>query len=518
MQVWVSDVQERDTQARQAVKSGKIATKTGVRTLDPEPDIQQIILLSDELNLNEIECVDLIEEALRKTGKVSAAAAAGEFYGKRAAAVHCLTTLLITQVSGYGSIGDEIFGVVEDFNVGMLKEKRDGSGLLVKNICRRIQESTSAMKDVLHSKLMYIENSMYGSRAECMYKESLQLCECLVYACCINQRMAPSDIGALLDLLNDLMQHDAAHSIVSMHQHASFIVIAIMLTLLPQEVENQEMKEDDIVRLQSTLEDQGLKTKLNQFVTSYNKSNSPFVAIVQMVESMMGLYFEKHDQEASKGAIQALSRGVFGHMKQLLFDECQLDEVMEFTVASTVYQFVLLSIDVSEGISEESKSPVSWLVKSSKDRAVASRRARPGDGETDAIFPADDLASLLHLWASCLEGRFSLVEASQEYIAKFLRAVGTDEHLMLIPSVFIGHMAILSALASTQQGACTVFHSLHDKNTSPFVAWQKLFSTLKSMIQIYGNAARSEVQQPVSSLVLPEDETNGLCAFVNVFR
>lgn len=521
-------LQKRSSVSRQSVQSGTVTTKTGVRTLDAVPDIQEALLLSDELDLDEIECVGLIEDGLRKTSRVSAAAGAGEYYEKRLSAIHCLMTLLMTQVSGYGSIRDETFHIVEQCNVRLLKESDQNSTVLVRNICDSVKQCIAALKDVRSSKLQYVENSLYTKRTECMYNESMGLCECLVYACCIKQRMTASDIVLMLDVLHDLIQHDAAHGMFSMKTHASLFVVAIMLCMLPQEIEDQKLREDDEMRLKNVLLSEELQTKLKDFTVFYGKSPEyPIGRIIDLLYSIMSLYIDPQDSRASHRTLQVLSQGAFGLMKTVLFEENRnLGEVLEFTIASTVYQFVLLFVSISDEINEETNHVV-WLVNSSKKKAkeeitqtVLNTNGTPMDDEKERQCP-DNIASLLNLWAVCLNNRYSLFEISQESVAKFLRAVGTDESLIMVPSVFIGHMKMLSAIASTEIGAKVVFSSLHDNNTSQFVVWKKMFAALKDAVSFYENSIldqRSDVQQAMNASVLSEADSNGLCAFVDVFR
>ena len=503
-----------------------MTTEAGVLSLDPTPDIEQILLLSDELDLDEIECAGLVEEGRNKTGRVSAAAGAGEYYDKRMAAIHCLMTMLVTQVSGYGSIKDEIFDIVEQCNVGLLQEGDGTSTKLVKNLCASARQSIAALKDFRSSRLQYVENSLYSKRTDCMYNETIGLCECLVYACCIKQRMTSSDIATMLDLLHDLMQHDAAHGVLSMRIHASLVVVAIMLSMLPQELEDEALKADDDAMLKTILLNAELQSKLREFASLYEKSPElPFPRIVDLLYATMSLYIDRKDGEALKRVILALSQGIFGSMRTLFFEDIgHIGEIMEFNIASIVNQFIPLFVEISDGMNED-VNYILWLVHSSKQNTKEERDQTRGiitpmEEEKEPQSP-DSIASLLNLWAACLDGRFSLFQRSQESVASFLRAVGTDDQLMLVSTVFIGHMKMLSAIASTEDGARLIFSSLHDKNSSHFVVWRKLFEALKHIIHVYENSVvdqRTDVQQPLSATVLHPHDSAGVCAFLDVLR
>lgn len=151
-------VQTRNPQSRQAVESGKLATRNGIRTLDKIPDIRQTLLVSEVLNLDEVESYELIEEAFDQTGEVSAEVAAGLFYSKRLAAVRSLFTLLYVHVTGYGMVTDRIFEVVEKFNVELLSEHPEAGKetLLITNLCRSVRTTVAGMKDAAHSGISHV--------------------------------------------------------------------------------------------------------------------------------------------------------------------------------------------------------------------------------------------------------------------------------------------------------------------------------------------------------------------------
>ena len=522
----------RSPAARQIVSSGKLPDN---RSLDPVPDIEQTLLLSDELDLDELECVSLIELT---APLVSADAAIVEYYERRSSAINCLITLLVTQVNGYGFVQDDVYAVVAKFNLstllGMGAEENDAGGAtpLVTNLCASITKTVASIEKGPKMRQYKI-------------KECMELCECLVYAACIKQRMGLVDVSALLDVLRALLHHD-------MRQHASLLVVVIMLTLLPQESLDDKAMQKDTAGIRRVVEGLDFGSNASAFGDSNRTgrtvlamtmgtatsgadiSASAHLTIAEMVCAVMKVYCSTQATSAAGAAIQMLKNGVLGEMKRVLFDDMpSVNEVVDFTVASTVNQFLLILIDVSDDIDEET-SPVPWLVRSSKENALQEIQAEDQShalqyghghhglhglhghqGQRPSAPQGDSIGSLLSLWATYLRGSFPLFESSQEHVAKFLRAVGTDEQLIMVPSVFIGHMRVLCAVASTEQGAEVVFRVLHDKNTSPNVAWRKLFAMLKLVIAKYDVASNGN--QHTSSTVLREADTNGLCCFVEVF-
>ena len=53
-------------ESRAAVQSGKPATPAGVVVLDPEPDVREVLLLADEMQLDEVLAVLCVQTALQE--------------------------------------------------------------------------------------------------------------------------------------------------------------------------------------------------------------------------------------------------------------------------------------------------------------------------------------------------------------------------------------------------------------------------------------------------------------------
>lgn len=212
-------MQTRNPQSRQAVESGKLATRNGIRTLDKIPDIRQTLLVSEVLNLDEVESYELIEEAFDQTGEVSAAVAAGLFYSKRLAAVRSLFTLLYAHVTGYGLVTDRIFEVVEKFNVELLSEhlEKGKETLLITNLCRSVRTTVAGMKDAAHSSMSFICDL---NRRMVPRVDSMNL-ECLV-STCIQGLLSGSSLSLTLEICtvppSDLISPCNANKIKLLYQ------------------------------------------------------------------------------------------------------------------------------------------------------------------------------------------------------------------------------------------------------------------------------------------------------------
>lgn len=76
-----------------------------------------------------------------------------------------------------------------------------------------------------------------ADRAALAWLTALQvLCECLVYACCIRQRLTATDVADLVDLGHRLgLRARAAGGDLAAQQQAYVVLFAVLLALLPLE-------------------------------------------------------------------------------------------------------------------------------------------------------------------------------------------------------------------------------------------------------------------------------------------
>ena len=63
-----SPPQEPNAESRAAVQSGKPVTPAGLVVLDPEPDVREVLLLSEEMQLDEVLAVLCVQGALQEVG------------------------------------------------------------------------------------------------------------------------------------------------------------------------------------------------------------------------------------------------------------------------------------------------------------------------------------------------------------------------------------------------------------------------------------------------------------------
>ncbi|GFR52153.1 hypothetical protein Agub_g14612, partial [Astrephomene gubernaculifera] len=81
-------------ESRRQVQQRRVTTKYGVQELDPVPDVQHALLLSDELRLDEVLCVEYLTTALEERGVFGAEYAAGLYLEERQVALRALSRLL----------------------------------------------------------------------------------------------------------------------------------------------------------------------------------------------------------------------------------------------------------------------------------------------------------------------------------------------------------------------------------------------------------------------------------------
>lgn len=124
-----------------------MTTAHGVIILDQVPDVVEVLLLSDDLQLDELDCLAYILAAQEQTGQVSARAAAGVYYEERLAAIQSVLVLFHAQVTGSGVLPSETYSIVATFNAALLSKIQDGRTVILHRIADLIQSSSLCLSD-----------------------------------------------------------------------------------------------------------------------------------------------------------------------------------------------------------------------------------------------------------------------------------------------------------------------------------------------------------------------------------
>lgn len=572
-------------ESKSTVESGSIQTVDGLITLDKTPDIDETLLLAGELNIDELFAFSLVYASFQKSGDVSAAAAAGLYYEERLAYILCLQTLLHAQVVDTSQSPD-VYEVIATFNATLLSKISDDNKTTV--LLHRILDLIHAQSSSIvygtrknngsalqlslpapaaanatipptvtsipqrNTALHHILDT-YGrvvDRACVLEHECTALCQCLLYICCIKQRMLADDIVQLIDTLHHLLLHARAHPTIDVsaqYHRATLVLLSLMLTLLPLET----VLESDTEALRSLASSAMLDSKVRWFCDQLQESQ--YASALKLAWGLVPLCCCQDESLIQRGiddVTEALSKEAVGFLGIDMLNSPSMtceDVDVRHVAASVVYQTAMLVREVAtEGMSELQKRSLDskakemeewWPVDSETTMAPRRRVASVGPialPPSLLFTPTEDtLASLLFAIASSLTIHPALFAASPQtsMLGPFMGDVGSSSDFMDVPSVFLGYLAVLSSLATTEQGAQMIFNQLRRESAPVGASWQRLFALLHEVIRMYEpssslddtsgreqGAQNQQQQGRLSSMALRPADNRGLCAFVDLLE
>jgi len=303
------------------------------------------------------------------------------------------------------------------------------------------------------------------------------------------------------------------------------VLLAVLLTLLPLEDAQGDAQALDDAALRALANDTALAAKIK----ALDASNDTYSSVVRLAWGALLLCCgdSKSTEQALDRVRAALSAGAVAFLGTEVMASIPMadeDEDIKFTAASTVQQLLMLLLEVAPEAQAELKARSLEGAASEMD-AGSTAPATGGAMMVVDLQPSahprkpDSIATLLQSISVVLNIHPALFPPQ---LSNLLLQVGMDTNLMNVPSVFLGYHAVLSALATTESGAQMVFNQLQGDNAPPLVSWRRMFTILRDVIKIYDAPADGEDsggrQQGPSNLVLPNVVTEGLCAFVGVFR
>lgn len=540
-------MQKNNAASRALVESGNLHTTLGHITLDKVPDIQEITKLSDELKLDELVCLAFVLHAQQQSEFVSAASAAFFLYRERECAVQALLALLHAQVGG-GDLPSDVYSTIGNFNAVLLQTEEGGSTVLVRRLAELIQ--AGSVLPPPDSPLSTVVDN-YGrplDRADIIQKECTALCQCLFYACCIKQRMTPSDVERLLDLLHHMALHartPGPHQLTAQHQ-ANLVLLSVVLTMLPlEDVSGDAQTQDD-----RALRELGQHAGVGAKIAAHGASEDPYSVAVRFAWGMLPLLCEADQRSVDRGetdvkasltsgALGFLGTGVMGSIGM-----AQEDEDVRVTAASVLHQMLVLFMEVSsDGMQQLRRQTLDGAQKELEvdtQMAEAPKMGLGGDslmvvdtrsngfatGPAPIVLSPDTLSTLLFSLAAVFTARPALYldeDRRSPFVSQLMMELGEDQYLRNVPSIFLSYLAVLTALAHTEIGARMVFTQLRGDNAPPLVGWRRMFDILQAIVRRYNPPQSQEngpsaTQSRTSDSILPTNDTNALCAFAHLFE
>lgn len=533
---------ENSAQSRAQIISRRPVTPMGTFNLDDEPDVREVLLLSDEFKLDEIVALMCVEAARQERNEVSAADAAGVYFEERRSLLVSLWMLLQAQVMSAESLPGGVYRAVCAFNEDLLAAAPGGSVPLIARLLELIRAHSLEAQPGSRLAVVIDAFGREVDRSTLVQREQLLCSECLVYVACIRQRLGSRDVLALLDLLHHLglkLQGSGPGDLVTLQQGYG-VLMALLLALLPLESATAADAEADERALGELLADAALEHR----VVELHLPDDPYAAVAKLAWGTAQAAYGAEGGTARTAALvqEGLRGGALRALQDLaLGSEPMRDEAphQRELYAGVVHQLLMLFLDtgagrdsleglcatsLAEGLEEitgppDGKPPAGALME------IPGTQSRPPRA-------ADTLGALLRLLSSVFDASPDLFldkEQRHEAFGQFMDYVAQHEVMQAAPSVFLAYVKVLTSLASGQQGARSMFMQLRGENTYAALSWRRMFEILVQVVRQYvpepdtympsnGGGSSVEVQQRSTDFVLPACDSAALCAYLDLFR
>lgn len=88
--------------------------------LDTVPDISEMNLMSEEVNLDQLDALSYLREAEKRTGNVSASSGLYQYYEERYAALQAVKLLFQSQIQAPESMHTQVYRTLAVFNASII--------------------------------------------------------------------------------------------------------------------------------------------------------------------------------------------------------------------------------------------------------------------------------------------------------------------------------------------------------------------------------------------------------------
>lgn len=525
-------MQEPNPEARQQVTSCRVQTALGTVTLDEEPDVREILLLSEEFKIDEILSLSCIQAALEEQGVVSAAAAGGILFEERKGLLSSLWLLLQAQVMRVESLNPQLYNLICAFNSDLLSDKEGSSTLLIKSIVEVIRSNPAEVTG--DSRLDFVIDSCGRevSRHTLAQREVSYLCECLVYCAWILQRLSASDIGLILDAHHHLELKTKAQPGLAVSHQAFAVTLAALLSFLPIEnLDGAVAREGERSLVELSGKDD-LHCRISKLDPSVGSCSNAMLLLGWGV--FLSLFNDNAVDEAAQLVMRSINAGVFRHISKMMGSTAMEDEpdYQKKLYASIANELLMAFLDTTAG-----RNGVADLFERSiKDgpSELESGTLMPHGAQLMAmeIAPSfngmeapDDLATLLLALGSVykLYPDLFLVESLRyDVMENFMTYIAGHEVVLKhqSPSVFLAMLSVLRALASGNEGARSMFLQLHTDDPSAPLSWASMFGNLVAVIKRYAledDSIGSDRKGVMDAEPLNFWDSAALCAYLELF-
>ena len=248
------DFPPKNPEARRHLSDKEIFTSQGKTELS-QADVQKAIALSDQLDLNEIYCVELLQTSYLETGRVSIEAATGIYLEERLSLVEALFKLFEFQIlhakdASQVLAGSEMLKYVSSFNLGVLSEvSQDSKSMLLQRILSLMKSDVPIEGAQSQEFVSYQYGSIIGSKVHLLQQEQVWLSRCFFYGTCIMNTSFKVEKAALFCdnihsavtlLINKIKSHaqaleSKALATQAILQQLYYICFGVLASLTPSE-------------------------------------------------------------------------------------------------------------------------------------------------------------------------------------------------------------------------------------------------------------------------------------------
>ncbi|TYI17680.1 hypothetical protein ES332_A07G042400v1 [Gossypium tomentosum] len=491
-----------------------------------DQDVQIALKLSDELYLNEIDCVQLLVSANQEWGLVGRGPleilrlAAGLWYSERRDIMMSLYTLLRAAVIDPGleaGLVADIQKYLEDLINAGLRQR------LISLIKELNREEPAGLGGPLSEHYLLDSRGALVERRAVVYRERLLLGHCLVLSVLV-VRTGPKDVKDVFSVLkdsaaelsesSDTIKHQITHSLLF------FLVIAFVSDALSALSDKSSILSHDA----------SFRKEFQDTVMAVvNDPNSEgFVGGVRLawVAHLMLI----HDEIGLGEAVSTVSSNEFGYINfclESVFAKNVFHFLLEKVLRSAAYQnddedmVYMYNAYLHKQITCFLSHPVARdKVKESKEKAMITLNTyrMAGDFVHDGSMQGEQAAEGVPLpFVSLLEFVSEIYQKEPELLSgndvlwTFVNFAGEDHTNF---QTLVAFLNMLSTLASSQEGASKVYELLQGKAFRS-IGWSTLFNCLS----IYDEKYKQSLQ--TAGAMLPEfqeGDAKALVAYLNILQ
>ncbi|TYG60130.1 hypothetical protein ES288_D07G043800v1 [Gossypium darwinii] len=491
-----------------------------------DQDVQIALKLSDELYLNEIDCVQLLVSANQEWGLVGRGPleilrlAAGLWYSERRDIVMALYTLLRAAVIDPGleaGLVADIQKYLEDLINAGLRQR------LISLIKELNREEPAGLGGPLSEHYLLDSRGALVERRAVVCRERLLLGHCLVLSVLV-VRTGPKDIKDVFSVLkdsaaelsesSDTLKHQITHSLLF------FLVIAFVSDALSALSDKSSILSHD-ASFRKEFQD--------TVIAVVNDPNSEgFVGGVRLAWVVHLMLI--HDEIGLGEAVSTVSSNEFGYINfclESVFAKNVFHFLLEKVLRSAAYQnddedmVYMYNAYLHKLITCFLSHPVARdKVKESKEKAMITLNTyrMAGDFVHDSSMQGEQAAEGVPLpFVSLLEFVSEIYQKEPELLSgndvlwTFVNFAGEDHTNF---QTLVAFLNMLSTLASSQEGASKVYELLQGKAFRS-IGWSTLFNCLS----IYDEKYKQSLQ--TAGAMLPEfqeGDAKALVAYLNVLQ